>query len=1655
MKSLGWLLGAVGCCVLGALAGPLHAEAGPSAEVGRVGAEAQGQPEADPVLSTLQALRDCDLKAARLGLWGLSGEQANEFLQLARTQGIADQRLEVAVLARIGGRDAAAVGLALMGHLSATPATEDVLLLAELESARHADGKALELYRAARATMSAETPIELRYRAASRLTELYLFHTATVERALPHLREAIGLAHDLDRDEEIGHLQELQQLFALQYSRFKARPDALRFRPVESYQGLLGSESRAIVKQADGLWILDSGGAIHFDGIEWKAYPSEQTFGWTALIGSDGAFYATPINGGLARLANGQWSLLEEPKGYEVNRVTSMLERDGWLYLAGDWRLARIHLDGSGLEEIPLKRGENERIRGIDRQGDRLVATTVSNLYFEDAGAWTPAGPGLRLPDDASLGMSLVDGDTIWLPTSRGVFRWRGDEWDHYTVANGLPVNEMSYIYRLSDGTIFASTYLAEALARFDGESWQSAADPTSALAIARAPDRLLVATAGGLLQGPSERWRILDSRSGLPGDRVEYVLRLGDETWALAHTKGVMRVRADGFEAYGMEDGLPPLTQFMAMARDGDHRWLGTQHGLFRMEGSHFVEVPLAGKIGKELFSLSAAGNGELLVGTTEGLLLLKGDGKLEEITMPSPVARAIVSYGADRFLVATEEAGLVSLRRGPDGSLKLENTWNKAGGLCSDLAQAIWADPNGELWVGTDSGLAHGTPEPGGAMKWRCLTEADGLPAHDITAITRLASGRLAVGFFLVGVGLYDGQSWSLFGAEDGRPSQSIWSILEREPGVIWVGTAQGIWEIRVGDAAKPRTYFELDRTLYTAGENGQPCAIGRLLDTTETPPLKIRIGRSDYAPVETVAGSGCTEGRPAGRLDLTAIPEIRAIGQSRWGFEDPEALWYSLRVDGAEAGPFTKGTTLHLPELSDGPHRIEVVAKNRYLEVDDRPIAVEMDLDRPIPPWVWISSLASAALLVYLLRAQLRDAFLRLRHLRFKPIPRNPYSPNAPAAGELFVGRTDLVDRWLAPLQRAEPLAECRLLLGPLSLGKTSSLAELHRRASAAGQLSVLANLAEWMQESFPSFVAALREKLDAAVKAAGITQPDGSDGRGATAESPLRLLDQDLEGLGKIQPRRRVFLLVDNFQLLDQLLAMNDIPLQQVLLALRSMLQRHTHLSLVLAFAGQPESLKGRYGELFFFSSLDALALLPSDATERLSTVPLSGHAYLAPQAIAAAHLLSGGHPALLQTTLHHLVEELGRVKSNVCDPRLVRDAVPALLQQARVLEGWWQGLSRPQQLVLSRLAERTEEGQSIDVEAFTEAESNRMALLPQEARKALHACIETLLLTGDERQVRWSAELFRLWVRERQPFKMVLERERIQMGPYELLSKIGQGGMGAVYRARHLTGGDIVAVKVLHAGALEDQESRHRFFREAEIGIRLKHNNIVAIYEKGELGEQAYIAMEFLQGTTLRSYLQDKGPMKGANAMKILRAVADALRAIHELGVIHRDIKTENIFLQTPEGSKKTVPKLMDFGLARSEASRVTRTGVIVGTVAYMSPEQALGQKLGPGTDLYSLGVVLFEMLTGQMPFTGASDVAILSQVVNRPPPDIRELRPDIPDGLATLLLQLLAKEAAARPESAAKLVEKLDELLGTPTAPAAEGEPKREAPAAS
>ena len=256
---------------------------------------------------------------------------------------------------------------------------------------------------------------------------------------------------------------------------------------------------------------------------------------------------------------------------------------------------------------------------------------------------------------------------------------------------------------------------------------------------------------------------------------------------------------------------------------------------------------------------------------------------------------------------------------------------------------------------------------------------------------------------------------------------------------------------------------------------------------------------------------------------------------------------------------------------------------------------------------------------------------------------------------------------------------------------------------------------------------------------------------------------------------------------------------------------------------------------------------------------------------------------------------------------------------------------------------------------------------------------------------------------------------VLKAGSLIAGKYSILEEIGHGGMGVVYKADDIKLKRSVALKFLPPHLMDSPELKERFLIEAQAAAALNHPNICVIHEVGESEERPYIAMEYVEGETLRERVR-KGPLKTEEALDIAAQVAAGLGEAHHKGIVHRDIKSANIMV-----TNKGQAKVMDFGLAKLRGgSSMTKSQTTLGTVAYMSPEQARGRDLDQRTDIWSLGVVLYEMLSGKLPFRGDRDQAVIHSILHEAPESLKIVRPKLRPELAQIAGQALAKKPAER-----------------------------------
>ena len=266
------------------------------------------------------------------------------------------------------------------------------------------------------------------------------------------------------------------------------------------------------------------------------------------------------------------------------------------------------------------------------------------------------------------------------------------------------------------------------------------------------------------------------------------------------------------------------------------------------------------------------------------------------------------------------------------------------------------------------------------------------------------------------------------------------------------------------------------------------------------------------------------------------------------------------------------------------------------------------------------------------------------------------------------------------------------------------------------------------------------------------------------------------------------------------------------------------------------------------------------------------------------------------------------------------------------------------------------------------------------------------------------------------------------------GRYRLESRLGSGGMADVWRARDTELGRDVALKLLHENFARDTEFVERFRREASSAAGLQHQNVVSVFDRGSYEDSYYISMELVEGSSLRELI-DQG-LEIEEAVEVTRQMLAAAAFAHEHGIVHRDLKPMNVLIDRDGRIRVT-----DFGIARAGGSEITRTGSVMGTAQYLSPEQAQGMAVGPATDIYSIGVILFEMLCGRVPFDGENAVAIAMKQVGEEPPVPSSINPSVSPALDAIVLKALAKDPAQRFQSAAEMAAALEAAEGSPDEP--------------
>ena len=269
------------------------------------------------------------------------------------------------------------------------------------------------------------------------------------------------------------------------------------------------------------------------------------------------------------------------------------------------------------------------------------------------------------------------------------------------------------------------------------------------------------------------------------------------------------------------------------------------------------------------------------------------------------------------------------------------------------------------------------------------------------------------------------------------------------------------------------------------------------------------------------------------------------------------------------------------------------------------------------------------------------------------------------------------------------------------------------------------------------------------------------------------------------------------------------------------------------------------------------------------------------------------------------------------------------------------------------------------------------------------------------------------------------------------GRYQIIEELGKGGMGRVYKVLDTRIKEKIALKLIRRDLCPDKETVERFSNELKFARKIRHKNVCQMFDLGEAEGTHYITMEYVPGEDLKNMIRMSGQLGTATAIAVARQVSEGLEEAHKLGVVHRDLKPQNIMID-----RDGKARIMDFGIARSlEGQGITRAGTIIGTPEYMSPEQVEGREVDQRSDIYSLGVILYEMLTGRVPFEGDTPFTVGVKIRSETPRDPKEFNPQVPPDLSRLVLKCLEKDRQARYQDASEVHEELEKIeRGIPTA---------------
>lgn len=1064
---------------------------------------------------------------------------------------------------------------------------------------------------------------------------------------------------------------------------------------------------------------------------------------------------------------------------------------------------------------------------------------------------------------------------------------------------------------------------------------------------------------------------------------------------WVTTARGEIARLSEGRFDVFDARHGLPRVDRFrdLAITRGGrlDATWAG---GLVRRdaEGAPFRAFPVPAGVAVTGLALS---DDEPWLGTTGGLLAFRDGAFVAPVAPPlgSAPVDAIAPDPAGGVLFASR--GAVHELDTVTGRAKLVGTTTALlkGALAWDLARAA----DGAVWIAS----VRGAVRFGKSGEPRLYDAAGGLPDDSVDAVVGDPAGNVWLttdrGIVVVGP---DGRPSRAYGFADGLPAEEgiVRSALLDAKGRLWFGL--------VGALVR-----------YDPSE-----------EEPVPPPPSLAVERIVRSP-----------DRRGFEIDLAAID-----------FDDPRGVRVSWRLSPLEAGfsPPRAALSPRWGRLPLGDYLFEAHAVDRR---GRRGPAVSARL-HVAPRWhetalarvlLLLAALAAGAALPVTLRAgaaamtavqeQVADLIREAAAPRYREIEDDPFAPGSPAP---LLTHGETLSEIVGTISRAWNRHAILALLGPPGLGKSTVLADLE--AGAGGDALVAIPIP-------PARIAlsATRQRLLAdvasALAARGVVTPENAERlsaamRGVAFPEALASVASLLAEEGPA-----VLLLEDDPGPADA-----DAVAARARLA-ATLLAAAPRVSLLVARDVEPSLFAAEEPETARIATLLRLRPASVEAAARWLEETAGPRLRFAPGAARAAVAETGSEPDRLRALGSALLARAARERRNRATRAAVRSVLDAWdAAPPAFLGALWARLTAAERAVAAALGTLDGgRGEPHAVGAIVDLLATRgFPLGPVEVRALVPRLVECELVAREEDRVRFRRPVDARFVARHRPLSEEAASGAEVIGPYELLATIGSGGMGTVYKARRLDTRALVALKVVHPHLLSTPEMRRRFVREGEIGVRISHPGIVRFLERGEAAGRAYIAMEFLPGRTVKELVLAHGPLPLDFSVRVARDLADAASALHAAGVVHRDFKSENVIV-SPSG----VARLLDFGLAQvAGVSRHTVSGNIVGTPDAMAPEQVRGEPAGPAADVWALGVVLYEMLSGTSPFHRESAMATFKAILEEAPISLRIGRPDLPLALDVLVLDALEKDPGARPPGAAALRDALAALLSSlPSEPLPEG----------